>query len=132
MKENTMTDDKNAEGRPDPFDEQTPNDPIDTSDWGRKMVGSIFRGCNMPNSRVDGCNMGQATFYQTNLDGCTFDDVGIRNSTLNNISLGNSKITNSCLTNLEIDGNLTGMVIQGIPLSDLFDAYEKVTGKKVD
>ena len=125
-----MSDDKKAEAHQDPFDPNTPNDPMVVG--GRRMMGSTFQDNVTVGTKFLRSNMGESHFYQTNLDGSTFDDVGIRNSTLNNISLGNSKITNSCLTNLEIDGNLTGMVIQGIPLKDLFDAYEQVTGKKVD
>ena len=32
----------------------------------------------------------------------------------------------------EIDGNLRGVVINGVPLEDLFDVYEKVTGKHMN
>jgi uncharacterized protein YjbI with pentapeptide repeats len=129
--ENSMTHETPSE-RPDPFDAGTPNDPVDTSDWGRKMIGSVFCGCNMPNTRFDGCIMGNATFSRSALDRSTFDDVGLRGCTFNNISLGDAKITNSCLVNLELDGNMTGMVISGVPLRDLLEAYEQVTGTRVD
>lgn len=53
------------------------------------------------------------------------------NEPFEDITLGKSKITLSTLAEAEIDGIVTGVVINGVPLQDLFDAYEKVTGKHI-
>jgi len=82
------------------------------------------------NSVFENVNLSGSIFRDVNLSGCTFDNVNFGQCNINDVSLGGSKITQSCFTQLEIDGNLTDMVINGVPLKDLIDSWEKTNGKK--
>lgn len=82
------------------------------------------------NSSFENVDMSGSTFRGVNLSGCTFDDINFGQCTINNVTLGASTITHSCFTQLAIDGNLTDMVINGVPLKDLIDAWEQAKGQK--
>jgi len=84
----------------------------------------------LQNSSFENVDMSGSTFRGVNLSGCTFDDINFGQCTINNVTLGASKITHSCFTQLEIDGNLTDMVINGVPLRELIDAWEQAKGRK--
>ena len=110
------------------FDKDTPNDPVTAEN--RKMVGCSFKNSNMANCSFEGCVLKGTVFRDTSLEGCTFDNINLGHCSFNNIGIGQSKITHSCFTRLEIDGNLTDMVVNGVPLTDMIEAWEKTHGKK--
>ena len=104
-----------------------------------------FSRADMTGADFDGVNLSNATFWtvlknakftDSNLESCEFNDVNLSNSvyeninlsntTFNNINMSNVTFSNLNLTDAEIrDANLQGMKINGVLISDLFDAYEK-------
>jgi len=102
----------------EPFEETTKNEPMEMMN--RRMVGSKFENCDLTGSH----------FYRVHFKESTFDGVNMSNCTFYDITLGNSKISHTCFTELEIDGNLTDMVINGVPLKELITAWEKESRKK--
>lgn len=89
-----------------------------------------IKSAEIPKSSFENVDLSGSTFRGVNLSGCTFDDINFGRCTINNVSLGASKITHSCFTQLEIDGNLSDMVINGVPLQEMIDAWEKAKGQK--
>ncbi len=117
------------------------NDPFPNSEYKdftfskSDMSGTQFNGVNLSNSKF-WVVLKNAKFSDSNLESCTFDDVDLSHSTYENINLSNSKfnninMSNASFTNLSLENadisnaNLIGMKINGVLVSDLFEAYEK-------
>ncbi len=99
------------------------------------MTGANFDGVNLANARFFAV-LTEAVFTDTNLSEADFDDVNLSKSRFHNINLSESSITNANLSGLKISGvtlagteirdaDLTAMRINGVLVTDLFDAYEK-------
>ena len=102
----------------EPFEETTKNEPMEIIN--RRMVESKFENCDLTASHFYRVHFKESIFSGANMSKCKFYDV----------TLGDSKISHTCFTKLEIDGNLTDMVINNVPLKDLITAWEKESGKK--
>lgn len=120
---------------------QEQNNPFD----GPQLQGIHHQRADMTDTNFDGVNLSRARFFavmsdakftDTNLKDADFDDVNLGDARFNNINFSGTKITNANLSNVSISGatlenldisnaNLTGMKINGVLVSDLFDAFEK-------
>jgi uncharacterized protein YjbI with pentapeptide repeats len=112
---------------------------------GPQMQGIHHRRADMSGTNFDGVNLAHARFYavmtsakftDTDLNAADFDDVNLADSRFNNVNLSGVAITNANLSRSIISGvtlahsdikdaDLTGMRINGVLVSDLFDAYER-------
>lgn len=113
---------------------------------GPQMQGIHYRQANMTGANFDGVNLEGAQFYavmtsarftDTNLNAATFRDVSLANAQFDDVNLSGAVISNANLSRLTItgvtfahsdiqDADLTGMRINGVLVSELFDAYERV------
>jgi len=84
----------------------------------------MLQGSSVVNSDLSG-----STFRIVTFEGSTFEEIHFGDCTITNAMLAGVKITESYCAGLEIQGNVDGMVINGVPLADLTDAWEKATGK---
>ena len=67
------------------------------------------------NSRFDDVNLANTQFHNVNLSAALVDDANLSNTSFSNVNMSNVKIENA---------EVAGMMINGIRLSDLFQAYE--------
>ncbi len=81
-------------------------------------------------SHVENSDLSGSTFRIVNLSESTFEDIHFGQCTIHNALLAGVKITESNCMDLEIDGHVTGMVINGVPLAELTETWEKATGKE--
>ena len=88
-----------------------------------------IENAQLQNSSFENSDMSGSTFRIVNLSGSTFEDIHFGQCTIQNVMLAGSKITHSNFMQLEIDGNVTGMVINGVPLAELIDAWEQAKGE---
>jgi len=84
---------------------------------------------HLPKSHVENSDLSGSTFRIVTFAGSTFEDIHFGDCTIHNALLANVKIAESNCMGLSIDGNVTDMVINGVPLAELTDAWEKATGK---
>lgn len=84
----------------------------------------------IPKSVFEDVGMSGSTFRRVNLSECTFDGVNLGRCKIDDVSLGETRITRSCFTRLEIDGNLTEMRMNGVPLQEMMGAWQNATGKR--
>ncbi len=80
-------------------------------------------------SSVVNSDLSGSTFRIVTFEGSTFEDIHFGGCTIQNALLAGVKITESNCMGLEIEGYVDGMVINGVPLAELTDAWEKATGK---
>ncbi|MGO2232601.1 hypothetical protein B6N13_03595 [Marinomonas sp. UCMA 3892] len=117
------------------------NNPFPNSEY----KGFIFSKSDMSGTQFDCVNLSDSKFWvelknakfsDSNLEACAFDDVNLSHSTyeninlscskFNNVNMSNTSFTNLNLENTEIsNANLLGMKINGVLVSDLFEAYER-------
>ena len=126
-----MSDDANS----NPFD----GPQLENTHYKRaNMVGSYFDGVNLDKARFFAVMTG-AKFMDTNLAGADFNDVNLSDSNFFNINLSKTTISNANLSQVKISGvtlenaeisdaNMSGMRINGVLVTDLFEAYDKANG----
>ncbi|MHC4984745.1 MAG: pentapeptide repeat-containing protein [Planctomycetota bacterium] len=84
----------------------------------------------LPKSHVENSDLSGSTFRIVTFEGSTFEDILFAGCTIHNAMLAGVKISESYCAGLEIQGNVDDMVINGVPLAELTDAWEKATGKQ--
>jgi uncharacterized protein YjbI with pentapeptide repeats len=112
---------------------------------GPQLQGKHYQRADMSDTNFDGVNLSGARFYavmtnakfkDTNLSGADFEDVSLASARFHDVNISGATITNANLSGLTIrgatladakieDADLTGMRINGVLVSDLFDAYEQ-------
>ena len=89
------------------------------------MTGTHFDGVNLADAKFfavlskaqfNDTNLAEAQFHDVNLGNADFNDVNLSAAVFQNINFSDASISNA---------NLTGMRINGVLVSDLFEAYEK-------
>ncbi len=106
-------------------------DPFDGPD----LNGQTYSRARMRQSNFDGVDLSESRFFavlsdasfsDTNLARADFDDVNLSEARFHNINLQQASFDNINFSNASIsNANLQGMTINGIRVSDLFDAYER-------
>lgn len=111
---------------------------------GQQLQGIRYERADMSAAIFDSVNLANAQFYavltnakftDTNLSEAVFYDVSLKKARFNNVNLAEATITNANLSNLSItdvtlahtdiqNADLTGMRINGILVTDLFQAYQ--------
>jgi uncharacterized protein YjbI with pentapeptide repeats len=119
----------------------------DNSFDGQAMRAAHYRRSDMTGSNFDGVNLSDARFYavlsrakftDTNLNDAVFDDVNLAGARFNNVSLAGIAVTDANLSGATFDGvnltntsikntDLAGMRINGILVTDLLAAYERMS-----
>jgi len=97
------------------------------------MTDAIFNGVDLSNSRFwavmengtfRDSNLRKAVFDDVNLEQSTFENVNLSRSQYNNVNLSDASFANLNLSNTEVrDAKLDGMKINGVLVTDLFDAW---------
>ncbi len=107
--------------------------------------GFVFSKADMTNVKFDGvnlsesyfwavlrkaefkdCNMESAIFDDVNLSGSSYENINLSGTTFNNINMSGVSFSNLNMANVDIsNANMDGMKINGVLVTDLFDAYEK-------
>ena len=78
------------------------------------LSGSIFKKVNLSGSHYDDVNM----------SGSSFDDVNMSGWRINDVNLAGLRLAKANLAGASITGcRYDGMTIDGIPVTDLLDAY---------
>ncbi|MEN5297057.1 pentapeptide repeat-containing protein [Brucella sp. TWI559] len=118
------------------------NTPFD----GPQLQGEHYHRADMSNTNFDGVNLSEARFYavlskakfnDVNLSEAEFDDANLTAVRFNDVNMTGISITNANMTGITISGvtlvdadikdaDLTGMRINGVLVSALFEAYEKL------
>ena len=113
----------------------------------KEYKGCEFKRADMTQTHFNAVNLSHARFWavlecasfqDTNLRLAKFDDVNLAESTYenvnlsgakyNNVNLAGASFSNLNLSNVEIkDANLEGMTIDGVLVSDMFEAWQKRT-----
>ncbi len=99
------------------------------------MSGTKFNGVDLSNAHfwavlkrakfID-CNLESCIFNDVNLSDSSYENINFSQSTFNNMNMSGVTFSNLNLTNAEIrDANMEGMKINGVLVSDLFNAYEQ-------
>ncbi len=111
---------------------------------GPQLQGNEFARADMTDVRFNGVQLSGASFWavmerasfkDTNLQSAVFDDVNLSEASFTNVNLAQSTIENANLAGVRINNanlseveitnaNLIGMTINGVLVSDLFEAYE--------
>lgn len=82
------------------------------------------------NARFEGSIMAAVAFDDVNLQEASFENINLSSSTFHDINFSNTRISYANLSGVQIsDVNLEGMTIDGILVSDLLNAYEKLKEK---
>lgn len=116
-----------------------------------KLKNSAFVGSNIMHMNMSNCNVSQSKFRNINFKRSLFADLNLSSSKFNLVTLGGvqfkntslgednhpisfnrcdlegSTISDSNLKNIEIENcDISGMKINGIPIEDLLELYNKV------
>lgn len=79
--------------------------------------------------RAENSSLAGSEFVDSNLEGSSFHDVNLRHANFSDVALTGAKIQNACLGDVMIvDGNYTGMRIEGILVTDLLRVYQEHVG----
>ncbi|MFK8075715.1 MAG: pentapeptide repeat-containing protein [Granulosicoccus sp.] len=99
------------------------------------MTNAYFNGVNLScarfwavveEGRFNDSNLRKSTFNDVNLEESIYENVNLNGARYNNVNLANSSFSNLNLSNVEIsDANLQGTRINGVLVSELFEAWEK-------
>ena len=92
---------------------ESDNDALEVS--ARTVRASNFRDVDLSGSTFDDVRLAASTFENVELSKCVFVDASLRGT----------RITNADLRDVEIaDAQVSGMRIEGVLVTDLFEAYE--------
>ncbi|MEL6374274.1 MAG: pentapeptide repeat-containing protein [Pseudomonadota bacterium] len=99
------------------------------------MRNTTFDGVNLANAKFfavlsgavfDDCNLSDATFKNVNLSNSSFDDVNLSNSKFHNLNLSATTFDFLNMRDVQVTrADITGMKIDGIPVSDFIAAYDE-------
>ena len=102
------------------------------------MTGTNFDGVNLAKARFyavlrdavfDDSDLSSAVFNDVNLAGATFDNVNLKGSKFHNIDLSGTSFDYLNMRDVEVTrADLTGMTIDGIPVSEFIAAYREKHG----
>ncbi|HDX9630842.1 TPA: N-acetyltransferase [Bacillus cereus] len=129
---------------------------VNTEYYQVNLKHSAFVGSNIMHMNMSNCNVSQSKFRNINLKRSLFADLNLSGSKFNLVTLGgvqfkntslgdekepisfencdleDSTIHNSNLKNIEIvNCDMTGMKINGIPIENLLELYNKVKNKSM-
>ncbi|ESZ20423.1 MULTISPECIES: pentapeptide repeat-containing protein [unclassified Mesorhizobium] len=82
------------------------------------------RNAIVSNSSFDDVNMSNTRFHDVNLSAARIHRTNLSNTKVEDANLSNAYFTNVNMSNVKIDAQVAGMMINGISLEDLFQAYE--------
>ena len=84
-------------------------------------------------SKFINVGMSRVEFDDVCMEDATFNNINMQRATIHYVNMKGSRISDCHLVNVEVTGGeIDGMKIHGILVTEMIAAYEQVTGKMAD
>ena len=84
-------------------------------------------------SKFINVDMSRVEFDDVRMEGATFNNINMQRATVHYVNMKGSKISDCHLVNVEVEGGeIDGMKIHGILVTEMMAAYKKMHGQQGD